>query len=211
MSGQVESQKTLRCVQNAKAHIGTLNENTKKSNGRLIDEAGNIYGMLTVIKYVGSLKELTGHDGGAAWLCRCECGEEIIAKGTRLRMGITKSCGNHWKKPKGIGSFNAVYRVMFCAAKKRGIKWDLTKDFVKKITRLPCSYCGSEPSNVGSGSSNGSYVYSGMDRVDSYLGYTVDNIVPCCSTCNKAKMQMSVSEFFEWIKRVVNHSKILVT
>jgi len=211
MNGQAKNQTRSRCVQNVKPHIGTLRENTKKSQGRLIDETGNVYGMLTVLEYAGSLKELKGSDGGAAWLCRCECGAEVIAKGAKLRAKLTTRCGNHTKKPKGVGSFNAIYRVMSWRAKSKNIKWELTKDFLKEITKLPCNYCGMEPSNIGSGSANGNYIYSGVDRVDSSLGYTVDNVVPCCSTCNKAKMQMSVVEFFEWIQRVVAHNWTLTT
>lgn len=31
------------------------------------------------------------------------------------------------------------------------------------------------------------------------------NMVPCCETCNRAKLKMSVSEFRSWIERVYNH------
>lgn len=29
----------------------------------------------------------------ATWLCRCDCGKEVIARGVNLRSGNTKSCG----------------------------------------------------------------------------------------------------------------------
>ena len=51
------------------------------------DETGNIYGRLTVIKRNGV------RNSHAAWLCKCECGNEITVDGTHLRQGVCKSCG----------------------------------------------------------------------------------------------------------------------
>jgi len=33
------------------------------------------------------------NDNNARWVCRCDCGEERIAKGYKLRQGLVKSCG----------------------------------------------------------------------------------------------------------------------
>ena len=57
---------------------------------KLIDETGNVYGALTVIKPVrepGMRKTM--------WLCRCECGNEKIINGSELRAGKRTSCGKH--------------------------------------------------------------------------------------------------------------------
>ena len=56
--------------------------------GKVIDETGNKYGILTVLKRVPNDKH-----GKAKWLCRCECGKEIEVLGSSLRKGNTKSCG----------------------------------------------------------------------------------------------------------------------
>ena len=55
---------------------------------RIIDETGNKYGRLTVLEY----SPTTGGQG-AQWLCKCECGKEVIVSGINLRRGKTKSCG----------------------------------------------------------------------------------------------------------------------
>lgn len=49
---------------------------------------GERYGRLTVI-------ERAGRDAqrNALWLCKCDCGNEIITRGSSLRAGVTKSCG----------------------------------------------------------------------------------------------------------------------
>lgn len=55
---------------------------------KTIDETGNRYGRLTVVRRAESTR-----GGEARWLCRCECGGEKIARGTKLRRGETRSCG----------------------------------------------------------------------------------------------------------------------
>ena len=57
------------------------------------NEIGNIYGYLTVISRAKNTKE-----GKAQWLCKCKCGNEVVACGTHLRLGDTKSCGCYQKE-----------------------------------------------------------------------------------------------------------------
>lgn len=53
-----------------------------------IDLTGNKYGRLTVICSNGP-----GTTGEMTWLCRCECGNIRIVRGSNLRKGLTSSCG----------------------------------------------------------------------------------------------------------------------
>lgn len=53
-----------------------------------IDITGQKFNRLTVIKRVENDKH-----NKAQWLCLCECGKEIIARGTDIRKGKIKSCG----------------------------------------------------------------------------------------------------------------------
>lgn len=52
------------------------------------NEIGNVYERLTVIE-----RAENNHRGDAQWLCRCECGNEVVVKGISLRSGHTRSCG----------------------------------------------------------------------------------------------------------------------
>ncbi len=54
-----------------------------------------------------------------------------------------------------------------------------------------CHYCGDEINGVG------------IDRVDSNIGYQMENIVPCCYQCNITKMDYSYNEFIELCVRQV--------
>lgn len=75
---------------------GCLNSE-KISERRLIDLSGKRFGMLQVICRV----EDQIHGGGsrsAMWLCRCDCGNEVVINGGSLRRGLTKSCGCNTRK-----------------------------------------------------------------------------------------------------------------
>lgn len=52
------------------------------------DISGEIFGRLKVIKSVG--KDKWGH---YLWLCKCECGNEVVVNGKSLRIGHSQSCG----------------------------------------------------------------------------------------------------------------------
>ena len=53
----------------------------------MIDLTGQRFGRLTVIERAG-----TKH-GEAVWRCRCDCGNEVVVSGYKLRTGHSKSCG----------------------------------------------------------------------------------------------------------------------
>lgn len=59
--------------------------------GTLINEINNRYGLLTVVRRA-TLEEAKGRKGGY-WVCKCDCGNEIVSRGGDLRNGNTKSCG----------------------------------------------------------------------------------------------------------------------
>lgn len=53
-----------------------------------IDLTGERFGRLTVIS-----RERNNRRGNALWICQCDCGNETVVLGERLRNGKTKSCG----------------------------------------------------------------------------------------------------------------------
>lgn len=171
------------------------------------DETGKKYGKLTVLGYIGS----KGKKQLAYWLCECECGNYVWARGSSLRNGSHKSCGcihdNSWaKKEKGVAAFNQLYNQYRCDAKKRGLFFSITKEQFKKLTSANCHYCNSKPSFVSkTRSNNGIYIYNGIDRIDNSQGYLLNNLVSCCKICNGAKCKSSYDDFILWIKKVYNN------
>lgn len=61
----------------------------------VIDETGHRYGRLLVREYV----EVPGEK--AHWRCDCDCGNEFVTRGDRLRTERTVSCGC-WRADKDV-------------------------------------------------------------------------------------------------------------
>jgi len=70
-------------------------------------------------------------------------------------------------------------------AKGRNIHFALVLEDILYFWGQPCKYCGREVSDAR------------LDRIDSSIGYVIDNVVQCCSMCNISKNVYSVDEFIE--------------
>lgn len=92
------------------------------------------------------------------------------------------------------------YRSYKAAAIKRGFSFNLSVRQFRLITNSKCHYCN--------GVSNFNYykeMVNGIDRIDSSIGYSMKNCVPCCSLCNQAKNDLNYKEFKSWLKRISKH------
>lgn len=161
----------------------------RDKNG-VINEEGNVYGHLTVIKRVVKPNK----SANTYWLCRCSCGTEKVILGTSLRSGSTKSCGCI-NKAIPIKAFMLQYQRN---AFKRKIEWELTLDEFANITSMPCHYCGQPADHKY----YGGYIGNGVDRKTTDDSYNVHNCVPCCEICNRAKSDMSFDDFEKWLQRI---------
>ena len=176
------------------------------SQASTIDITGQKYGRLTVIERAGSYRR---HQ--ITWLCRCDCGNEVVVKSNALRTGNTRSCGclvreGNYKLAEGEAAFNGLFSRMRRNAKERGLKWHLTKAQVHYLTKQLCYYCGAAPKkSTNRHKLNGDYVYNGLDRTDNAKGYGIGNVVPCCEECNYAKRTRSVEQFRDWIVVAYQH------
>lgn len=90
------------------------------------DEIGNTYGKLTVLERVLSEKSQEAH-----WLCQCECGNKTIVTGTRLRNGITKSCGCI----NSVGEYN-ISKIL----NKNNISYKSQYSFSDLVYKAPLRY-----------------------------------------------------------------------
>ena len=59
---------------------------------KLIDLTGEKFGRLMVLKRAKNYVSPKGQQI-AQWLCKCDCGNEVVVMGTSLRKGASKSCG----------------------------------------------------------------------------------------------------------------------
>lgn len=187
----------------------------KVKNRTVEDRAGKRYGKLTVIKYTGKSAD---KERGLIWELVCDCGNIIEANSFALTIGHKKSCGCLIKdigvssrKLKGEVGLRRVYNGIKGRAKNKSLDFDISLDKFKQLTSANCYYCNSEPSSISKyGDStpiyaeaieNGKYIYNGLDRINNDLGYTLDNVLTCCASCNMLRGDnMTVQETVEVIK-----------
>lgn len=180
-------------------------------NGKGIeDHSGMKYGKLTVLKKL-CIKNHTSY-----YLLRCECGNEIVKRVNHLSNAqMCRHCAGEkngtQKKEKGLNSKNSVIYSNKKGALKRGLGWSLSEEDCEKLFGGNCYLCGRPPQNeftavYNNGSSNGSFVYNGIDRIDNSKGYIVGNVRSCCFQCNRAKHKNRLGDFLSWIKLVYIHN-----
>lgn len=157
--------------------------------------------------------------GSLIWECLCDCGNICYKNSHDLYKAIScntgiKSCGCLRNEsmaklalPKGVASMHNLYHQYRGGARRRNRSFDLSVDEFSIITQQNCFYCDDEPKQISNrgGKLNGSYIYNGIDRLDSTKGYSFDNCVACCWTCNKAKSKLSLEEFYNWVNKVYNN------
>ena len=78
-------------------------------------------------------------------------------------------------------------------SKRRNISFNLTFDQFVEITSNSCYYCKSFDERN----------FCGIDRVDSNIGYVVQNCVACCKTCNYMKLELTVEQWMNHMKKVL--------
>ena len=74
---------------------------------------------------------------------------------------------------------------------KRGLEYTLTKEQYEYLIYKPCYLCGYK--NI---------VGNGLDRQDTSKGYNIDNVLPCCSTCNMMKAFYNTDDFIKQMKKI---------
>lgn len=170
----------------------------------LIDLIGKRFGRWVVIKRAPTKNRVT------FWLCKCDCGNEKEVSGNSLRKGDSISCGCYKKEltstrvklENGLASKNSTFNNYKLLAKKSNRLFELSFEEFLDLTQQSCHYCGSKPNNIKKSQYNsGDFIYSGIDRMDNTKGYTIKNCVPCCETCNKAKRNLTYTEYISWIKK----------
>jgi hypothetical protein len=177
------------------------------------------YGFLTVIADLGTKPDKSGHK--ARWVrCKCDCGKLKVCRFTSVKMGVTRSCGcltasiftrkekrhnhvistnkyrNRHKEQyleysrKSHLTIGARYSVLKYHSKKRRFELLVTREQFEEILKSPCHYCGE-------------FLFResgyGLDRIDNSKGYSLDNILPCCGSCNRTRGDRLTVEEMEFV------------
>lgn len=171
--------------------------------GRKVDIIGLIFGSWEVIEIAH--KTNNGHYQYKVRCANCTC--EKLKTIPEIKQNLT--CIACRGLSKGQAGLNEIYDKYCRNAKKFGRNFDLTVEDVKILTSSNCHYCGTEPLKIKSHrrqhTSWGNYCYNGIDRRDNQLGYSLDNCLPCCNICNRAKNDMPYDKFIDYLNRVAKY------
>lgn len=181
---------------------------------------GDLFGKLMILEIIPSNKS------GKHSKLRCLCGycnKEKIMNAATIKRRVSCGCKQHtsaewkfigpktkpWQLLEGQAARNNVEFSYKRSARARGLVYDLTTEEFNKLILGICVYCGDSLSTTkkGQGKTSGNFKYTGIDRIDSEKGYTIDNCVSCCSRCNFMKHKMDKNTFIEHVKKIANFFK----
>jgi hypothetical protein len=169
-------------------------------------EKGRVFGKLTVIDQDHTQNK-------ALWICQCECGNIKLARTEHLLKGCQKSCGcsEHEGRWKGCGEISGDYwsRVVR-GAKSRNLPLEITiqeawNKFLEQnrkctLTGLELYFCRNpkKPDKEHTAS---------LDRIDSSLGYTKNNIEWIHKFVQGMKSNYKKEDVIYYSKLIANNHK----
>ena len=191
-----------------KSSCGCIHEDYKTS---LINKR---YGNLIVIAFEGY-----GITSRPLWLCRCDCGKDVVVSSKNLNRKSTTHCGCKRKeniskavrKEYGESTKHSLILAYKGNARAKNLIFELTDNKCIELFEDNCYYCGKPPSNIiNRKNMYGEYTYNGIDRLDSKLGYVEGNVVTCCQCCNYMKNKYTEKEFLDIIRKIAIHKKLVI-
>jgi dCMP deaminase len=179
------------------------------------DLTGERFGFLTVDR----LLEEKSKTRGALWLCKCDCGEEIILPSNSLTSNNTKTCrkkSNHYMNeldPKHfrcgdipLSHINAIKQN----AIKRNLEFNVSPEFLWELFLKQNKKCALTGDDICFTENRNASLYryettASLDRIDSKKGYTEENVRWVHKYINRMINIHEDKEFIKICKKVVNN------
>jgi len=126
-------------------------------------------------------------------VCKCPiCGTEF--RSIPQRIYCSKECSKQHEA--AVARERSVlphkkYASYLWGAKSRAYEFSLTFEEFMTFWNVDCTYCGDQIDTIG------------LDRMDNRQGYTLSNVVPCCSVCNYMKQGLSVEQFMNHVNKII--------
>lgn len=93
-----------------------------------------------------------------------------------------------------LRKYRKIYNSYKNNAKSRNINFEINLEKTIKLVDSNCFYCNDETSK-------------GIDRFNNKLGYTNENVVPCCKNCNFMKNNLTINDFLQHIEKIYKFMK----
>lgn len=167
---------------------------------------GDRFSLLTVLEIIPAKPRPARQERSC--LCVCECGRKSTPTVTGLRSGNSKSCGYCFrlKYARPDSAIVRAFRTFKKNAETRSLPFLLSFAQFKTRITSSCFYCGALPKiNCYSAESKIKVPMNSVDRRNNKLGYTVENAVAACISCQQSKWDFSEEEFLSWASRLVEY------
>ena len=115
-------------------------------------------------------------------------------------------CAKQWRKnnpdkvqinnQNKINNINLQYGVYSRCAGDKNLDFEISQEEFNKIVKEPCHYCNIIQERG----------FNGVDRLDSNIGYVLDNCVSCCKICNYMKCSLPVDVFLKRIEHILTYN-----
>lgn len=184
---------------------------------------GDTYGLFTILEH---FIKTTKCGKFTYYRCECECGNIKEIPKHNLITGASNSCGcaRRGLLSPGEGTINEKYAICRQGAKTRNLIFELSPEQHREIVIRDCFYCGESPlpynrylrkdgsvrkwitkqGRVSQKTIDRAWVsINTIDRIDSGLGYSIDNCVSSCWPCNEMKMDSSYDNFIAKARKIV--------
>ena len=83
-------------------------------------------------------------------------------------------------------------------AESKQLAFEFSKEEFTEIVKLHCNYCGIIQEKG----------FNGIDRLDSTIGYIIDNCVSCCAMCNYMKGCLDKDIFIQRVEHIITYNKL---
>jgi hypothetical protein len=95
-----------------------------------------------------------------------------------------------------VNNAKLQYGVYLRSARDKRLDFELSQEDFDKVVKEPCYYCDVIHERG----------FNGIDRVDSTIGYVMNNCMSCCKTCNYMKGSLSVDTFLKRIEHILTYN-----
>lgn len=166
------------------------------------DISGEKYGYLIVIERIGVDKW-----GSVIWRCLCSCGNytNVSSGNLRSKEAPTISCGCKRRQTKNDDISNLIWSHVVSGAKQRNLPIKITRQDLWSIFQQQNGLCylSGKELVIGRGRKAHLINTASVDRVDSNLGYTIDNCRFCHKKLNSTKSNLSLDDFLQWCQLII--------
>lgn len=206
----------------AKTIYDTLKRFNIPKRRKYNDFSGQVFDLLTVISYTHSNDE----KDGPKWLCQCICGEKVIRRTSSLRKGQALSC-RKCKQKRQIKSsitgkpmkvsmplhgeiYSSFWNQIHHSARSRNLQFEIVPATIWQIFEKQsccCDYCGKGLILPRKHSEHSLPDVASLDRIDSKVGYTKDNVHWVCKNCQWLKSSFIETEFLEQCFKITDYRR----